>query len=279
MAPRARDTEQESKDNMISVLKPKNTKLHKATPTEIRRHRIDELLAFGIKPKDICARMGYSEKTVRLVSKLRREGKSFATKHIGGKRNIRTPVFMAKIERIFTERPDQSYRQTAKELGVHLRTVQRCAKELGFKSFQHRCRALLTTKVMAKRLERAEYMIDWLAEDRNKDIVVIWSDEKKWDLDAHKNRRNNRFIAKLKESVPPKWCSKNPDSCMMLGVITSRGDAMPPLWLDRNVDTEYYLEIMTQTVLPWIHSTYGPDVNWVWQQDGAPGKHSHMKSI
>ena len=65
---------------------------------------------------------------------------------------------------------------------------------------------------------------------------------------------------------------------MMLGVITSRGDAMPPYWLDpdRTIDTEYYLEIMTHTVLPWINSTYGADVNWVWQQDGAPGNHSYM---
>ena len=174
-APRVRDTEQDGNSNMLSVLKPKNTKPHKATPTEIKRHKIAALLEFGIKPDDICSRMGYSTNLVWKVKKLLKEGKSLATNFKGRQRSIKTPEFMAKIDKVFAEQPEQSYRQTAKKLGVHLKTVQECAKELGYKSFQHRRRALLTTAVMAKRLDRSEYLIDWLAQDRNKDIIIIWS--------------------------------------------------------------------------------------------------------
>ena len=56
-----------------------------------------------------------------------------------------------------------------------------------------------------------------------------------------------------------------------LGVFGSDGQKMKPFWFDpkRKIDQEYYMEIMEDTVLPWINSTYGEaNVAYVWQQDG-----------
>ena len=57
--------------------------------------------------------------------------------------------------------------------------------------------------------------------ERNPDPVIIFSDEKLWDVDSHINRQNHRYIARCKEDVPPKWCSKNPAAAMQLGKTLS----------------------------------------------------------
>ena len=207
------------KKNMVSVLK-RHTKGTYARPrpmtaTELKRHKILSLLEFGITPAAICAKMGFSPNLVRRVDMLRKAGKSLAPNYKGGTRSKRTADFMREIGKMFEEKPRQNYGTTAKELGVSAATVRRSAKELGYKSYQHRYRAILSTKAKVKRLERSEDLLDWLA--HNKDTIMIFSDEKMWDVDSHKNRRNHRYIAKCKDDVPPKWCSKNPQSAMMLG--------------------------------------------------------------
>ena len=57
---------------------------------------------------------------------------------------------------------------------------------------------------------------------------------------------------------------------------------MDPFWFDpkRKIDQEYYMEVLEQTVLPWIKSNYeSKGIPYVWQQDGAPGNHPCMTSI
>ena len=162
---------------MVSVLRKrgKNRQTHRATPTEVKRHKVLALLEYGIKPGAICGKMGYSPTLVRTVQKLRKAGQSLAPKckgRSGRKRTKRTAEFLREIGHMFEEKPGQSFNKTALELGVSRRTVQQSAQELGFKSFQHRYRALLTTKTKIKRLERAEEILDWLAE--NPATVIIF---------------------------------------------------------------------------------------------------------
>ena len=203
---------------MVSVLKAKdNRKVHRATPTEVKRHKVLALLEFGCKPADICAKMGYSSDLVRLVDKKRKSGQSLAPNFKGGTRLARTDEFMQKVSHIFDKKPEQNYHETARELGVSEGTVRQAAKELGFKSYKHRHRALLTTQIKIKRLERCEELLVWLSNPFNKSTIIIFSDKKLWDVDQHKNRQNHRYIAKSIEKVPPKWCSKNPASAMCLG--------------------------------------------------------------
>ena len=163
--------------------------------------------------------MGYSPDLVRLVDKKRKAGQSLVPNFKGGKRLARSDDFMKKINKIFEDKPDQNYHVTALELGVSEGTVRQAAKELGFKSYKHKYRALLTAQIKIKRLERSAELLVWLSNPFNKSIVIIFSDKKLWDIDQHKNRQNHRYIAKNKESVPAKWCSKNPASAMCLGAI------------------------------------------------------------
>ena len=64
------------KSNMVSMLKPRDKRSHKATPTEVKRHKVSALLEYGIKPSAICAKMGYGPDLFRKVDKLRKAGKT-----------------------------------------------------------------------------------------------------------------------------------------------------------------------------------------------------------
>ena len=82
--------------------KPKtyNARCHKATPAEVKRHKIVALLDFGIKPADICRKMAYSPDLVKKVDKLRRAGKSLAANPKG------KPLHNDKIATIYAEAHD-----------------------------------------------------------------------------------------------------------------------------------------------------------------------------
>ena len=162
---------------MVSILKNRGVdrKPRHITPTELKRHKIVSLLEYGIKPADICAKMGYGHDLVRLVDMKRRAGQSMAPNFKGRKRTTRTPEFLEEIGHIFKEKPEQNYRETARELGVCDRIVRQSAKELGFKSYKHRHRALLTKQTKLKRLERCEELLVWLHTPANQSTVIIFS--------------------------------------------------------------------------------------------------------
>ena len=163
---------------MVSVLRARdnnNNECHKATPTEVKRHKVSALLEYGIKPRDICTKMGYSSDLVRLVDKKRRAGQTLVPNFKGGKRLARSDDFMKKISRIFKEKPDQNYTVSALELGVSEFTVRQAAKELGYKSYKHRYRALLTAQIKIKCLERSAELLVWLSNPYNKSTVIIFS--------------------------------------------------------------------------------------------------------
>ena len=160
---------------MVSILKKRGAdkKPRNITPTELKRHKILSLLEYGIKPGDICAKMGYSRDLVYTVYKLRKEGKSMALKYKGRKRTRRTPEFLRKMGQIFEEKPGQNYRKTARELGICDRTVRQSAKELGYKSYQHRFRALLTRQLKKKRHERSEELLEWLSSSDPSTVIIF----------------------------------------------------------------------------------------------------------
>ena len=111
-------------------------------------------------------------------------------------------------------------------------------------------------------------MLDY--HEKNPDKVILWSDEKQWNVDSAKNRQNDRYLAYCVEEVPEKHCTTRPDGAMMLGVVGSDGKVMPPLWIDKGakVDSKVYIELLKK-VKVWIDDTYG-DTPVCWQQDGAP---------
>ena len=59
---------------------------------------------------------------------------------------------------------------------------------------------------------------------------------------------------------------------MMLEVVGSNGKRMPPYWLPQGlkIGQNEYLEVLKTVVKPWIDVNY-KNVDYVWQQDSAPG--------
>ena len=70
--------------------------------------------------------------------------------------------------------------------------------------------------------------------------------------------------------------TKYPATVMVFGVVSSEGHIMPPhiFEVGLRVNTDIYLQVMEQSVLPWIRGIVG-DRPWVWQQDSAPCHVSH----
>ena len=79
------------------------------------------------------------------------------------------------------------------------------------------------------------------------------------------------------EPKAPKCMSISPDIfkkisgliLLHLGVFGSDGQKMDPFWFDpkRTIDQVYYIEVLQNTVLPWIKSTYeARGIPYVWQQ-------------
>lgn len=67
-------------------------------------------------------------------------------------------------------------------------------------------------------------------------------------VDGHRNRQNDRYVASSPDEVKPMFRSKNPQSAMALGVVGSDGQAMPLHWFEKKpgkkgVDSDHYLEV------------------------------------
>ena len=83
---------------------------------------------------------------------------------------------------------------------------------------------------------------------------MIWflSDEIDVFQDQMYNRQKNRLIAVIPKDVPK--VIKTKFWCLVFGVVSNKGAIMPLHMLEvgLRVITNIYLEVMEQTVLPWI---------------------------
>ena len=161
-------------------------------------------------------------------------------------------------------------RQMAKHAEVSVRTTHRAVREdLCLFSYKYRVTQLIPKHKRPERVRRGKKMLDW--QETHPDTVVIWSDEKSWDVDSAKNRQNDRYLTYCVQDVPEKHRTTRPSGAMMLGVCASNGKVMPPLWIDKGakVDSKVYIE-MLKKVQAWLDENYGDHTPWVFMQDGAP---------
>ena len=158
----------------------------------------------------------------------------------------------------------------AKKRDVSASTVRLALKEdLGLASYQYSKRCILTSKQRDTRLTRAKLLVNDLKSNRHP--LIFSSDKKMWNVDAARNRQNDRFLAKEKSEVPYIFTSKNPASIMTLGVISNQGHVMPPHFfkLGERVNTKVYLDVLETVVVPWmIEVAMGEP--YTFQQDSAP---------
>ncbi len=107
---------------------------------------------------------------------------------------------------------------------------------------------------------------------KKRDVVMLFSNEKNFVVDAHHNHHNSRFIAKSTSDVPNSVrymnTTKNLAKVMMFGLVASDNAIMPPIWIKGTLKTKGYLEI-TAKVLDWANRRYSRG-KYIFQQDGAP---------
>ncbi len=162
-------------------------------------------------------------------------------------------------------------RKLAKDLAMDEKTIRNAVGQLGQFSYVRRRRQLLSASAQNSWVEHGQQLINWLKK-KPSSVVLVFSDKKNWTVDRSRNARNDWYLAYCIQEVPPVNQIKHPASAMMLGVICSDGKRMSPFWFPKGLrmGAKEYLEVMKNTVKPWLDTTY-PDSNYCWQQDGAPG--------
>lgn len=242
------------------------------------RKKIAELIQAGDKVNSIAKRFVISRKTVHKVKTFYLPSGDFSDRKKPGRtRTSRTPTNIEAVKQCIDRNPRNNIRRIAKDTGVPRTTVSTIVRQdLGLRS--RACQKVqgLTELQRQKRLDRCKKILNMLKRQRNK--VLIFSDEKIFTVDATSNSRSTRYIAKSPEEADPavKYVgkTKHPAGAMMLGVIGSDGKAFPPYWTKGTVDSIQYKQLLSRKVFPALDATYGCG-NWIWTQDGAPAHTSN----
>ena len=171
----------------------------------------------------------------------------------------------AKIE----ASPRNNIRKIARELNVDKNAVSCIVRhDLGLKSMACSKVQGLTAWQCEKRLEQCKKILNRLK--RHCDHILVFSDEKIFNVDAVSNSRSTRYIAKRSEDVEPAVCyigrTKDPASAMMLGAVGANGQVFPPFWTKGTVNSTQYKNLLAHKVFPALDKAYGIG-NCCWTQD------------
>lgn len=168
-------------------------------------------------------------------------------------------------------------RKLAKEEGVSDRTVRKIVKEdLRMNSYKIREKHLISDATKRKRLERSKKLLNRLKAGTL--VAPIFCDEKIFNVEAVRNRQNDRFLSPGPSScVPHVSRCQHPASVMVWAAVSQEGKS-PLVFVSRGakINTKYYVDcILKQALLPWAKALYGKK-SWTFVQDGAP---SHTSKI
>ena len=236
-----------------------------------KRQRVCDLLNALVSPKQISRILGASEKTVYNIKKKMIMSKTITRKTgSGGSNKKRTKTFIKTLKSKVQKDPTKSMRKMARELKVDSKTVRNSVKyDLKLKSYTRTPKHLLTTAMKEKRHERFKKITTLLK--KNPFIVMIFSDEKIFTVDAVLNRRNDRYIAESTAEVKETFRTKHPSQVIPFRVVASDGKTIPIKFYktDEKINVETYYKTLRYQVLPWLKTNY-PYENYVWTQDGTP---------
>ena len=228
--------------------------------------------------RDICNTTGLSIRYIQRVrskleeSKNPRETISRSRRSQEDSRKASDEEFMEKVRVIIDRSPTRSFVSISKELEVSDKTVRACVNEdLKCRSYRMQTGQLLTVPTKNRRLLKSTRLLNKLKHPKENNMIWFFSDEKNFCQDQMHNKQNNRWIAACPKDVPKVMKTKFPATVMVFGVVSNEVDVMPPhiFEVGLRVNTNIYLEVMEQTVLPWITGIAGGRP-WVWQQDSAP---------
>jgi len=233
------------------------------------RLKVSILLCAGHTPTEVAKLTGMARKTVYIVKKRMDNDETIERKEGSGKKSL---INVNTLKNAIEEDPTKSMRSHAKDFSVSHTTVSKTVKKLGGKSLVRLERPLLTASMKVTHLQRCQGLLNNL-KSAAPGRVIIFSDEKTFDVDPVYNRRNDRYISfgVIDEDQRTITTTKHPASAMALGFVASNGIAAPLIWFPGGyrLTAAAYIDVLKANLLPWVEANF-PDGNFIFQQDGAP---------
>ena len=199
---------------------------------------ITSLLLAQKTPKEIAEVVGCHLSTVYRIKKSVQDGPKQRKPGSGGPRFARTPNVIKSVRAKIARNPVRSIRKLSKEANISEKSMRRIIKEDLHASSRARVkRHLITERVKELRVTRSKRLLSLLKKEK---MIILFSDEKLFSIDAVSNSRTDRFISPKKlEDVPEKvkfkFQTKHPAGVMMFGLVASNGLKMPPVFIDAGV--------------------------------------------
>ncbi len=131
------------------------------------------------------------------IKRFRETGEVLDHPRSGRPRSIRTPQFVEKIRSWIRRKPNRSMNTMAQEFNVATKTVRNIVhKDLGL----HLYTLLLSAAAKKKRLDRSCQLLRLVGP--KKSPIVIWMNEKLFNVEKAFNSHNDRVIASDLSAVP-----------------------------------------------------------------------------
>lgn len=239
---------------------------------------IVERFKAGNRPVDIMKEFKNLNATRDLVYKtinrFKRYGSGQPRPRGGKRRTVRTPEMIKSIRNKIAYNPHRSFRKMAREAGIDPKTVRKIVREdLGMKSYCIQKRQLLTDVQKQKRLDCSRKLLRRLKNgDLNK---FVFTDEKLFTVEAVRNPRNDRVVAKNIKAIPGNkkfhLKRKHPAGIMVWAGISMSGKT-PLVFIPPGVKmtADWYIQHVLQNPMKdWAKKKFKNN-DWIFQQDGAP---------
>jgi len=245
------------------------------TEAETKREMVVRLMKSGMRTTDIVSTMsplGYSKSSVMKALNRFRTTKSTADKpRTGRPRSVRTPKVIAKVRERIRRNSARSSRRMAAQLNLTTTSVHRVLKnDLGLCPYKQSKAQEIPIKAKDKRAARAKLLLS-----QHDFSNIMFTDEKKWTVEAQLNPQNNRVWAKSQEKAKQHknyHCTRShsPAHVMVWAAITTKGKfALVFLNNDKLTAAKYRDQVLSKHVKSKGDDFFGGEA-WTFQQDGAP---------
>ncbi|CAM4782320.1 unnamed protein product [Rotaria magnacalcarata] len=183
---------------------------------------------------------------------------------------VRSKGLIQKVKHRLSNKKPISARSLAKKLNVSRSTVRRIIKDdLGYKAFVKRVAPKLTEK---QKIKRKSFGL-WVRKNIRKSMTaqILFSDEKRFDLDGMYNRQNERIYAATRDEADEKGAvhrkTKFPTGVMVWLGVCYEGITRPVIIENGTIDTNRYIADILPVALKDGKQMLGNE--FIFQQDGA----------
>lgn len=216
---------------------------------------------------------GTSPPTRRTIARIRDKFEADGTVHdvhkarSGRPRTATSLASSAAVLQLFTQSPQKSTYQGARESGVSRSSVRRILKEVKWKVYVPRLLHAMNEDDPDRRVEYCEWFERMVRVDEEFAGKFVWSDEAQFKLNGTVNRHNCVYWAPDNPHVHVDKAVNLPGLTVWCG-LSSRG-LIGPFFFEGTVTGHAYLDMLQTRILPAIQALYGNEM-FYFQQDGAP---------